>query len=144
MITEAPAGFPPLTLNTQRALCALQLSNPAKIPDVLDALYASFWKDGNGAIGKPEGFGPILEKVLGNEEAGDVLARMGGKEAKGRLSENTDKAMQSGAFGIPWWECENERGEVECFWGFDHMGQVVRYLGLDGRVEVEEGMRAML
>ena len=144
MVDEAPAGFPPLTLNTQRALCALQLSEPAKIPDALDALYASFWRDGNGQIAKPEGFGPVLEKALGKEKAADVLKRMGSAEAKKRLSENTDKAMQSGAFGIPWWECENSKGEVECFWGFDHLGQVVRFLGLDGRVEVEEGMRAML
>jgi len=53
-----------------------------------------------------------------------------------------------GAFGIPWYECENEKGEKECFWGFDHLGQVVRFLDLDGSVEVDEGfkegMRSML
>ena len=66
----------------------------------------------------------------------DLLERMNGKEAKGRSSENTDKAMNLGTFGIP------------CFWGFDHLGQVVRFLDLDGSVEVDEGfkegMRSML
>ena len=148
MIGEPPKGFPPLTLNTQRALCALELTSPEKIPTALDALYQSFWRDGNTLIGKPEGFGPVLEKALGKDVAKDMLERMGGKEAKGRLSENTDKAMSLGAFGIPWYECENDKGETECFWGFDHLGQVVRFLGLDHSVDVDEGfkegMRSML
>ena len=145
---DAPKGFPPLTLNTQRALCALEISSPQSIPTAFDALYASFWRNGNHLIGKPEGFGPVLEQSLGKDVAKDLLERMGGKEAKGRLSENTDKAMSLGAFGIPWYECENEKGEKECFWGFDHLGQVVRFLDLDGSVEVDEGfkkgMRSML
>lgn len=148
MAHDAPKGFPPLTLNTQRALCALELTSPSSMPTALDALYASFWRDGNHLIGKPEGFGPMLEKALDEHVAKDMLERMGSKEAKARLSETTDKAMSLGAFGIPWYECENARGDKECFWGFDHLGQVVRFLELDGTLEVDEGftegMRAML
>jgi 2-hydroxychromene-2-carboxylate isomerase len=147
-VQEPPKGFPPLTLNTQRALCALEISSPQSIPTALDALYASFWRHGNHLIGKPEGFGPVLEEALGKGVAKDLLERMSGKEAKGRLRENTDKAMNLGAFGIPWYECENKKAERECFWGFDHLGQVVRFLDLDGSVEVDEGfkegMRSML
>jgi 2-hydroxychromene-2-carboxylate isomerase len=115
MVGDAPKGFPPLTLNTQRALCALELTAPQSIPTALDALYASFWHDGNYLIGKPKGFGPVLEKALGKDVAKDMLERMGGKEAKGRLSANTDKAMSLGAFGIPWYSVRMRGGRRSAF-----------------------------
>lgn len=71
-------------------------------------------------------------------------------EAKRKLTENTDRAFESGAFGMPWFECVNSKGEREGFWGFDHLGQVVRFLELNGEAggKVEtglvEGMKSML
>lgn len=50
---------------------------------------------------------------------------------KDLLTSNTDKAFQSGAFGLPWFECTNAEGQTEGFWGVDHLGQVVNFLGLD-------------
>ncbi|GMF84403.1 unnamed protein product [Aspergillus oryzae] len=56
---------------------------------------------------------------------------MGHAEVKERLKANTDQAFKSGAFGIPWFECTNIKGETEGFWGIDHLGQVADFLGLD-------------
>lgn len=44
--------------------------------------------------------------------------------------ENTEKAFAQGAFGLPWLICTNPVGETEGFWGVDHLGQVVEFLGL--------------
>lgn len=49
--------------------------------------------------------------------------------------------MASGAFGLPWFECTNSKGETEGFWGVDHMGLVVEFLGLD---RSDQGFKALL
>lgn len=68
--------------------------------------------------------------------------QMNQPETKAILSANTDQAFKSGAFGIPWFECTNAKGETEGFWGIDHLGQVVDFLGLDRRLD--NGFRAVL
>jgi 2-hydroxychromene-2-carboxylate isomerase len=145
-------GFPPSTLQVERVLAALQLSSsPEHLTMAIDAIYRCFWVDGNADVGRVETFGPVLEKALGREVARRAIEESGGAEAKKRLAENTDRAFESGAFGIPWFECVNDKGEQEGFWGFDHLGQVVRFLGLkdEGAGQVAatglvEGMKAML
>lgn len=47
------------------------------------------------------------------------------------MAANTDKAFESGAFGLPWMVCTSATGETEGFWGVDHLGQVIQFLGLD-------------
>jgi len=152
MTQALPAGFPPLTLQTQRALCALELSHPDKVTTALDALYEALWVKGNPAVGKADGFGPVLQKCLGEELTKELLSRMGSPETKKHLSENTNRAFVGGAFGIPWWECTNAEGKKDSFWGFDHIKFACDFLGLDGTLELEgaekgqrsAGMRVML
>lgn len=143
MTPTLPTGFPILTLQTQRALCALEILDRSKLAVALDALYAAFWVESNSDIGKADRFGPVLQKALGEELASKVLEGMNGKDAKARLMANTDGAFEGGAFGLPWWECTNVEGGKESFWGFDHLGQVVDFLGI-GRGGGVGGMRAML
>jgi 2-hydroxychromene-2-carboxylate isomerase len=142
MTKTTPEGFPVLTLQTMRAMCALQILDESKLPLALDALYESFWVQANSAVGKPDGFELILDKAIGKELTGKVMKDMNGKDAKARLMSNTDLAFNNGAFGLPWWQCTNTEGKTESFWGFDHFGQVAEFLGLDR--SGQEGMRAML
>lgn len=72
---KTPEPFPQPTINTQRALCALSMSNPSKLPDAFAALYHAFWVE-RVAIGKPEVFGPILAKVLGESAAKGVMEKV--------------------------------------------------------------------
>jgi 2-hydroxychromene-2-carboxylate isomerase len=146
MTIPAPPGFPSVTLQAQRALCVLEATYPQPIPTAFDVLYHSLWVDANGDIHKPEVFGPILDKAIGNDITKKIIEERGSKSAKDRLAANTDQAMNSGAFGIPWWECTNEEGKTETFWGFDHLGMVTRFLELDGKLKAQksEGMRAIL
>ena len=140
MVEEAPKGFPPLTLSTMRSISALSISQPDKVVPAFDALYNSFWVDNNYNVGKPEGYGPVLEALLGKEQAADVMKRGTEKEAKDTLVANTDASFNDGAFGLPWFVCTNGQGKVEKFWGCDHFGQVVDFLGLDrAQVKGPEG-----
>jgi len=61
----------------------------------------------------------------------EIVKRATEKDVKEQLVRNTGQAFEEGAFGIPWFQCTNGNGETEGFWGFDHIGQVVRFLGLD-------------
>ncbi len=52
-------------------------------------------------------------------------------EGKEVLIENTDRTLEDGAFGLPWIVAVNEKGEREGFFGVDHLGLVVEFLGLE-------------
>lgn len=113
MAETLPSGFPPMTLALQRCLAALEISHPEKMADVIEALFKDFWEKGNAEIYKVDVFKPVIAGVVGLDAAEDVVVRSGGKEAKARLQENGDKALQTGAFGLPWFWCENDQGDKE-------------------------------
>ncbi|EPS30669.1 hypothetical protein PDE_05621 [Penicillium oxalicum 114-2] len=137
-----PKGFPISTVAVQRALCVIAQQSPQKLPAAIEALYHSFWVQSNSEIGKPAGFGPILESVLGPEATKEVLNAITQPEVKALLPANTDRAFKAGAFGLPWFECTNAAGEQQGFWGIDHLGQVVDFLGLERGKEA--GFKALL
>ncbi len=164
MMAGTPQPFPQPTLNTQRALCAIEMSHPDKLGDCFAALYQKFWVEGK-TIGKPEVFGPVLIQVLGEKDGKAILEKVGSPEVKKRLTDNSDWAFDEGAFGLPWFVATNSKGESspilfliletvreiltalcigekESFWGVDHIGQVVEHLGLPRKDE--PGYRAML
>jgi len=131
MTEEMPDGFPPLTLNVQRALTALNTERPEALADTLDALYHALWVEGK-PIQKPEVAITCFAKALESEEAAKTMFEKGNtSDAKALLVKNTDLAFQKGAFGLPWFLVTNSKGEEEGFWGFDHIAQVVDFLGLE-------------
>ena len=79
MLEESPKPFPQPTLNTQRALCAVEMMQPEKLSDCFAALYQAFWVEGQ-TIGKPEIIGSVLTKVLGEEDHGKCGLACGEEE----------------------------------------------------------------
>ncbi|KAK7885756.1 hypothetical protein LTR67_010108 [Exophiala xenobiotica] len=143
MSQDFPAGFPKPTLHLQRFLTALNMTRPDKLTLALDTLYAALWTEPNESdLPDPKVFGGVLEKVLGKDVVAECVRKMGSPEVKKELSAKTDQALNDGAFGLPWFQCEDAHGKVEGFWGFDHLGQVVRFLGLDnsGKGEIRAVM----
>lgn len=112
----------------------------------LEALWSAIWcpeaKCLDGLTGKGENgewdlrdkevLKVLIGSVVGPETAAKVVDKIGNKEVKDKLTENTNTAFEKGAFGVPWFDCVNEKGQEEGFWGFDHLGAVVRFLGLNG------------
>ncbi|KAI1614490.1 putative 2-hydroxychromene-2-carboxylate isomerase [Exophiala viscosa] len=132
MSKKGPDNFPFPTLHVQRFLTALHVTYPDKLTLALDTLYASLWTEpSESKIADPKVFGPILEKALGKDVVSECIAKMGDADVKKQLVASTEQAFADGAFGLPWFHCENASGQVEGFWGFDHLGQVVRFLELD-------------
>ncbi|EFE34925.1 2-hydroxychromene-2-carboxylate isomerase, putative [Trichophyton benhamiae CBS 112371] len=142
-ITEAmPDGFPVFTLAVQRALCVVAADHPEKLAGCIDALYNTLWVKRDSSVIKPEGYVPVLETVIGKDAAIKVAEKANTAEIKQKLVSNTDRSVESGAFGLPWMECTNSKGETESFFGVDHLGQVVAFLGLDGTLG--QGFKALL
>jgi 2-hydroxychromene-2-carboxylate isomerase len=152
-----PPNFPPLTLYIMRALAALTIisSDQEMLCKALDGFFEEFWCK-HTEIHKPEIMERILIETVGEDMASkglfgfifrnNVLIRvmssrlvltsataiaMGPKEGKALLLKNTDQALADGAFGLPWMVCTNAEGKKEGFWGVDHFGQVVDFLGID-------------
>ncbi|KMU79920.1 hypothetical protein CISG_08202 [Coccidioides immitis RMSCC 3703] len=142
-VTEGTVkGFPIQTLAVQRALCSVAAETPSKLVPCLDALYKSLWVEGNPDVGKPEGFTPILSQVLGEEAAEEAVRKSTTEEVKKMLLANSERAVTSGAFGLPWIECTNSEEKVESFFGVDHLGQVAAFLGLE--TSSDKGFRCVL
>ncbi|KAJ9621113.1 hypothetical protein H2204_012007 [Knufia peltigerae] len=142
MRTEFPPGFPMSTptLNVQRFLTALNLTSPKHLVTALDVLYGTFWAppdtDATGTkVWETQVFAGLLKKVIPSEIVDDCLNKMSTKQVKTELSSRTQQAYEDGAFGLPWFQCETVDGQKEGFWGFDHMGQVVRFLGLNETIQ---------
>lgn len=128
-------------LQVQRALCAIQMSNPSKLALALDALYEAMWIK-HETISKPDVIQSILKAAIGESDAEAAVKGTGDAEVKNRLIQNTDGAFKADAFGLPWFECTNAKGEKEGFWGVDHMAQVTDFLGLER--PTDKGWKALL
>ena len=99
MAHDRPANFPPMTLTTMRHLAALDEADgrrggadkQQRLARALDALYHGFWVE-HRETHKPEVLSPLLERVLGTDEAAEVVeaAPAAGKAA---LQRNTDEAL---------------------------------------------------
>ncbi|KAH8816280.1 DDHD domain-containing protein [Xylogone sp. PMI_703] len=125
-----PTGFPPLTVPIMRALCVISAhGGQGPLTKALDSLYQAYWADNRPTQNK-EVLEEVLSETLGQKEAQKVMTAVP-KEGKELLIKNTDMAFADGAFGLPWFVVTNENGEKETFWGVDHLGQVIDFLGLE-------------
>ena len=146
MADEIPPGFPANTITIMRALTVITELYPQQLEPILAAIYeTSFVK--RELVHTVDAAKSILGEFLGMAEAEEVLVKAASPEVKQRLVQNTDEAIESGAFGLPWMRATDSRGVEAWFWGFDHLGQVCEYLGLgrpsSGGVS-DVGWRAML
>ncbi|KAL2144665.1 hypothetical protein VTI28DRAFT_8693 [Corynascus sepedonium] len=145
IITGMPPDFPANTLPVMRALCCLEARDAAAadqqqplLTKALDEFYLQYW--GNGAAThRPEVLRQTLASLFGEAEADKIIAESTTPAAKQALTTNTDRAFDSGAFGLPWMVCTDAQGKTEGFFGVDHLGQVAQFLGLERPGEAAKG-----
>lgn len=141
IVAQVPTPFPPNTLSAQRALSTIQSQHPSSLPAAFEALYQAFWVEGQ-PIGEPAIVTKALAKVLGEEQAKEIVAGTKRDEVKRLLSENTNQAFGAGVFGVPFFVASDWEGKESVFFGVDRLGMVADFLGL-GRGE-GGGVRALL
>lgn len=105
-------------------------------------MYQLWWIKGQN-IGSVDVVAKGLTTVFGEAKAGEILETMKTAEGKKRLNDNTGKALEAGAFGVPFFVAANSEGKEEVFFGVDRLGMIVDFLGL-GRGMGEGGLKALL
>ncbi|KAL2149547.1 hypothetical protein VTH82DRAFT_8198 [Thermothelomyces myriococcoides] len=155
-----PPDFPAVTLPIMRAMCYLEAQDAqdaaaatttqqqqqdqgaeekkkeeeepqkqTRLVKALDEFYQQYWVNAV-ATHKPDVLKQTLVGLFGEAEADKIVAASTTPEIKQALIANTDRAVDSGAFGLPWMVCTNAEGKTEGFWGVDHLGQIALFLGL--------------
>lgn len=73
-------------------------------------------------ISKPEHLGQLLKsRGYSDAEVKDILAAASSPEYKEALTSNTQKALDLGAYGAPWFWVRNSEGKEEPFFGSDRL-----------------------
>mgnify|MGYP003628623465 FL=1 len=109
--------FPFNTITLQRMLVALE---PERRFGLIDALLPAIWEQGLDVTD-----GDTLGKILHNAgfDGQELLARTQDPEVKQALIDNTEKAVERGAFGIPTMFVD---GEI--YFGKERLGQIEEQL----------------
>lgn len=107
---------------------------------VLDAFFDAYWIRSRDITDRD-----VIADVLTSTGCENLarVSELAAGDAKKTLTENTERAFSDGGFGLPWFVCENDSGAREGFWGVDHLGAVLDFLGLE-RPAGRGGWKAML
>lgn len=90
--------FPINTLTLMRLLVALQLRQPERFDDALQALFRAIWVDGVN-LGDPLKVADVL--VAAGFDAAELQAQAAEPAVKDALKATTDEAIRRGVFGAP-------------------------------------------
>jgi 2-hydroxychromene-2-carboxylate isomerase len=90
--------FPINTLQLMRCAIGAQLSQPARFPALVEALYHAMFGQGRN-LGDPAVLGPILTEA--GFDAAAIVAGGTDPVVKDRLKQETEAAVKRGLFGVP-------------------------------------------
>ena len=161
MSEAIPEGFPTSTTDIQTALGLISRDYPDQLLAMSQKFYQLFWADGDTTIAKPENFLSVIKSEMGEDAANQIQSlvrlvlhfmrdidnsltpnQLSTSDARNFLLEKTEEVFDSGAFGLPWFQCVNAEGAKEGFWGIDHLGRLVDFLKLD--VSHDQAFRVLL
>ena len=113
------------------------------------------WEQGHD-VSKPEILAEVLARHFSADDVKRILEAANTQEWKQKLNDNTQRALEKGAFGAPWFWVRNGKGEEEPFFGSDRFvcfsffclwGRVDEGLGCDGVrswIDANEGVGSIL
>jgi glutathione S-transferase kappa 1 len=115
----------------QRCLVYIKANRPRQ---TYESTFLSLWQhiyELGVDISKP----PNMAKALSSsgftpDEVGEILAAASDSEYKELLLANTQKALDYGAFGAPWFWVRNAKGKEEPFFGSDRFHYIYDFLGV--------------
>jgi glutathione S-transferase kappa 1 len=92
--------------------------SPEKLEAASLQLWKSMWNE-HKDLSKPEIMRECLMHNFTAQEADDILNAAKSPPIKEKLLAQTGKAVESGAFGCPWFQVTNSKGLTEPFFGSD-------------------------
>jgi glutathione S-transferase kappa 1 len=81
-------------------------------------LWVAMWEQGFD-VSKPEVLAKALGRHFSNDDVKRILEAATTPECKQKLNNNTQRALEKGAFGAPWFWVRNAEGKEEPFFGSD-------------------------
>ncbi|KAF2430299.1 thioredoxin-like protein [Tothia fuscella] len=127
---ETPPFFPILSLLPQRAITFIKSSYPqSKFEDTFCDLWKAMWEN-HDDLSKPKKMIDLLSKRFEPDDVKKIMEGANKPEIKQELNEKTKQALDSGAFGCPWFEVTNTNGKKEPFFGSDRFHFMFDFLGL--------------
>jgi glutathione S-transferase kappa 1 len=123
-----PKKFPIMTLNCMRCLIWIQEAHPDKLIPAARAFWEQYWGRGDD-ISTPEAIQEIMNKVL-PEDKESWKEAVQSPEIKEKLLKNTQRAIDSGAFGFPWMLVKSsEEAKPQVLFGSDRFSHLAIMLG---------------
>lgn len=81
-------------------------------------------------ISKPENMSKALREHFTDHQAQEIVEAASTPQYKQELTHNTQRAIELGAFGAPFFWVRNERGQEEPFFGSDRFHFMWDFLGI--------------
>ena len=81
-------------------------------------LWVAMWEQGFD-VSKPEVLAQVLGRHFSATDVKRILEAASTPEWKQKLADNTQRALEKGAFGAPWFWVRNGEGREEPFFGSD-------------------------
>jgi 2-hydroxychromene-2-carboxylate isomerase len=91
-------SFPFSTVSLMRSAVAMQMYEPARLPDYAAFLYHAMWAEGLN-LGDPATFAQAL--TSNGYNAAEIAAWIGDPAVKQKLFDCTNAAVERGLFGVP-------------------------------------------
>ena len=114
---QSPPNFPPNTIQAQRALVAALLVKPDSWEEALATLFEAAWVHRQDVFTFDQ-IRPIFDRLFGEQATQEIMERASicrvptpianmlnqatSPAVKALLTKNTEEALQSGSFGLPW------------------------------------------
>jgi glutathione S-transferase kappa 1 len=76
------------------------------------------WEEGLD-VSQPATLADVLRRTFPAGDVERIMEKANESECKRALADNTQRALERGAFGAPWFWVRNRNGEEEPFFGSD-------------------------
>jgi len=127
---STPSFFPIMSLLPQRALIYIKDNYPQeKYEEVFVQTWVRMWEQ-HWDISKPEKLAELLASLFSEQDVRNILEAANTTEVKQKLNAVTKLALDSGAFGCPWYLVTNSSGKKEPFFGSDRWHYMWSFLGV--------------
>ena len=112
-------NFPFNSIKLMRILTALEADG--RQIEFIDAMLPAIWEQ-DLDVNDEEQVGVVIESA--GFDASELFDRIQDKAIKTKLIDNTDEAVERGAFGIPTFYVHDGEGGSEMFFGKERLGQI--------------------
>lgn len=89
-----------------------------KYETVFGELWKAMWEE-HWDLSQPDKMAACLARHLSNTDVKKIMEGANTPESKKKLNDTTKKALDTGAFGCPWFHVTNKDGVAEPFFGSD-------------------------